>query len=87
MAPEQCRGATEATDRSDVYALGIMLYEMLCGRPPFTNAGVGEIMIMQMSKQATTAARELSPAVPPELARSVHRTLAKDPGASNHASG
>ena len=80
MAPEQCRGATEVTDRSDVYALGIMLYEMLCGRPPFTNAGVGEIMIMQMSKQPPPL-RELSPAVPPELAEFVHRTLAKDPKA------
>ncbi|MBL9005421.1 MAG: SUMF1/EgtB/PvdO family nonheme iron enzyme [Myxococcales bacterium] len=80
MAPEQCRGATEVTDKSDVYALGIMLYEMLCGRPPFTNAGVGEIMIMQMSKQPPPL-RELSPAVPQELADFVHRTLAKDPKA------
>jgi formylglycine-generating enzyme required for sulfatase activity len=80
MAPEQCRGATEVTDRSDVYALGIMLYEMLCGRPPFANAGVGEIMIMQMSKQPPPL-RELSPAVAPELAEFVHRTLAKDPKA------
>jgi len=80
MAPEQCRGATEVTDKSDVYALGIMLYEMLCGRPPFTNAGIGEIMIMQMSKQPPPL-RELSPAVPLELADFVHRTLAKDPKA------
>lgn len=80
MAPEQCRGATEVTDKSDVYALGIMLYEMLCGRPPFTNAGIGEIMIMQMSKQPP-ALRDLAPAVPLELADFVHRTLAKDPNA------
>ena len=80
MAPEQCRGATEVTDKSDVYALGIMLYEMLCGRPPFANAGVGEIMIMQMSKQPPPL-RDLAPAVSLELAEFVHRTLAKDPKA------
>ena len=37
MAPEQCLGAGQATPKSDVYALGVMLYEMLAGRRPFVS--------------------------------------------------
>ena len=78
MAPEQCRGAAGVTDKSDVYALGVMMFEMLSGRQPFEGAGIGEIMAAHMFNEPPPL-REWAPSVEPALAAFVHRLLAKDP--------
>ena len=51
MSPEQCQGIAEGVDhRSDIYSFGIILYQMLCGSPPFVSPGIGEIMLMHVSR-------------------------------------
>ena len=48
MSPEQCRGAINVDVRSDVYSLGCILFEMICGEPPFTGANSADIIARQM---------------------------------------
>jgi len=77
MAPEQIRGAT-VDGRADVFALGVVLYEMLTGRRPFpgsTSADVMSAILHQEPPPLTT----LRPDVPPQLAWLLRRCLAKDP--------
>ncbi len=79
MAPEQATGHP-ADPRSDVYAVGGILYEMLSGKPPYEGANFMEIL----NKKANTLPPPLNKVrsdVPPELEALITRTLAKVPGA------
>ncbi|CAN5743726.1 hypothetical protein BH24ACI5_BH24ACI5_03560 [soil metagenome] len=77
MSPEQATGR-EVDQRSDIYALGCLLFEMLAGQPLFVAATSEAVMRMH----ATVAPRlvtELRPSVPPGIARVIARALAKVP--------
>jgi serine/threonine-protein kinase len=78
MSPEQCRGTREIDARTDIYALGIMLFEMVVGRPPFVSEGLGDLMDMQMN-QVAPSLRSLVPGAPADLEVLVARALAKRP--------
>ena len=78
MSPEQCEGAMAADHRSDIYALGILLYQMLVGRVPFGGQGVGSIIIQHI-QTAPPKPRELCPEVP-AIEAVVLRALAKRRG-------
>jgi serine/threonine protein kinase len=78
MAPEQCEGARELDGRADVYALGVVLFEMLTGKLPFGGDSDFEVLMKQMTLPAP-AARSLVPAVPAALDAIVRRALAKAP--------
>ncbi|MFO0578476.1 MAG: serine/threonine-protein kinase [Polyangia bacterium] len=78
MSPEQCRGGQSVTDRSDVYSLGCMLYQMLCGSPPFTGSGAGDL-IAQHIVEKPRPLRELAPNVSPDVETMVHKMLEKKP--------
>ena len=80
MAPEQCRGAGRVDHRADLYAVGCILYEMVCGRPPFVGEGGGEVLAAQIYEEPP-APRELAPHVPKSLEAVILRLLEKDPAA------
>lgn len=80
MAPEQCRGAADVDGKADVYSLGVILYQMLVGHPPFLAESASELMSMHM-RDKPPLLQKLDPSIPEELADLVHRMLAKDPEA------
>lgn len=77
MSPEQCRGASAVDDKSDVYSLGVLLFQMLVGQLPFFAKGPGELIAMHMYKDPPPLA-DLAPELPEEVCALVHRLLAKD---------
>ena len=77
MSPEQCRGAGGVDDRSDVYALGVMLFDMLAGGPPFTGAGFGEIIAQHLFQEPPSLSK-LAPDLPAPVVALVMRLLVKD---------
>jgi serine/threonine-protein kinase len=78
MSPEQCKGAGVLDHRTDIYSLGVMLFEMLAGRPPFTAEGVGELFAKHMLEDPPPLT-DFVPDAPPYMAAAIMRALAKDP--------
>ncbi len=77
MSPEQCRGK-DLDPCSDIYSLGIITYEMLCGDPPFSGDSAVEIVAKHL-KDMPRPLRELRPEIPVALERTVMRAIEKDP--------
>ena len=78
MSPEQARGEP-ADERSDVYSLGAVMYQMLLGRPPFTGELMAVVMQHLQSPPLAVDQQEDSPEMPEPLAQIVMQMLAKDP--------
>ena len=84
MAPEQARGDLEQVGpRTDVYALGAILYDVLSGRAPFS--GPADAVLRQVQEDEPADLRRQDPTIPRPLAAIVRRAMAKDP-ASRYAS-
>lgn len=79
MSPEQALGDLACVDeRSDVYALGAVLYEVLTGEPPFTGENSREVLL-KVQTESPSPPRRLEHRIPRELAVICERALARDP--------
>jgi len=77
MSPEQCRGLNDEVDAStDIYALGCILFEMLCGRAPYISQGWGDVLMMHMSDPIPVASQE-NTRVPAAIDQVIKTALAK----------
>jgi serine/threonine-protein kinase len=77
MAPEQATGQHSSIDeRTDVFALGAIVYEMLCGQPAFSGASIPEVVFKVVYEQPAPLAEQV-PALPPQITQAVTRAMAK----------
>lgn len=78
MSPEQARGSREIDHRTDLYAAGAILFELITGRPPYEGETYNEIII-KIATQDPPPIQSLRPGVPPALAGVIHKALSRDP--------
>ena len=77
MSPEQAAGDATVDSRADIYALGCVAYEMLSGKPPFTDPSAARMLVAQVS-QMPVPLQSVAP-VKPGLANTIMLCLEKDP--------
>src|SRR5882724_4411253 len=77
MSPEQMRSAKDVDTRTDIWSLGVILYEMITGQPPYTGDSIPALCASLLSDTPATM-RSIRPEVPPELEEAVMRCLVKD---------
>jgi serine/threonine-protein kinase len=78
MSPEQARG-DRLDERADLYSLGVMLFEMIAGRPPFEGDSIMTVMLKHMNEPPPDL-RPLNKDAPEGLAAIIQKALAKNPG-------
>ncbi len=78
IAPEQIQGAAEIDGRADIYALGVMSYQLLTGSLPFKRSGTGALLLAHMTAPPPDA-REAIPSLPRHVATAIQRAMAKKP--------
>ncbi len=76
MSPEACESKRDIDHRTDVYALGILLFQMLTGVLPFDGESMGEVLVKQVTA-LPPAPRGLNPEIPPSVEQILLRCLAK----------
>jgi tRNA A-37 threonylcarbamoyl transferase component Bud32 len=81
MSPEQGGSGQPVDHRTDIYSLGIVAYEMLCGRPPFVAGQDGSVMTVIMShiRETPRPPVEIAPGLPTDVNTAILKTLSKAP--------
>ena len=80
MSPEQARGAKDIDARSDLYAVGVVLYKAVTGKLPFRGDNFNEILF-KIALDTPPSVMELAPDVDPAFAAIIERAMEKDPAA------
>jgi serine/threonine protein kinase len=81
MAPEQAMGALHIDHRADTYALGVIVFELVTGSPPFSRASPTRLLLAHQYKDVPPVAAD------PELEQVLHRALAKIPAERQQSAG
>ena len=76
MSPEACESKRDIDHRTDIYALGVLLFQMMTGVLPFDGESMGEVLVKQVTA-LPPAPRGLNPAIPPSVEQILLRCLAK----------
>ncbi len=79
MSPEQALGKKDVDHRTDIWSLGVVLYEALAGRPPCAHVESMGQLILALCSKPPLHIQEVAPWVPAEVAAVVHRALSGDP--------
>jgi tRNA A-37 threonylcarbamoyl transferase component Bud32 len=80
MSPEACESKRDIDHRTDIYALGVLLFQVMTGVLPFEGETMGEVLVKQVTV-LPPAPRGLNPAIPPSVEQVLLRCLAKVPDA------
>ncbi len=80
ISPEQVKGK-RGDGRTDIYAMGVILYEMLTGKPPFTGASPMQVINDRLMNYPTPPS-VLEPSISPQLQEVIYRAMERDPGES-----
>jgi len=78
MSPEQIQASANVDSRADIYALGVMTYQMLTGSLPFERPNTGAVLLAHLNAPAPDA-REITQDLPRHAARAIQQAMAKDP--------
>lgn len=79
MSPEQARGSRKVDERADVWSLGVVLYQMLCGRAPHASTDEIGSLIVLICTQPPEPIQDRAPWVPKDIAAVVHKALRMSP--------
>src|SRR5881296_537897 len=78
MSPEQAAASARVDERSDIYSLGCVLYEMLAGEPPYTGVNARSVIAKQLTDPVPSV-RRLRDTIPPAIDGAVSKALGKTP--------